>query len=222
MSQPSPDARRVARAVDALTTQVRRIADAVSADRDDEPTTNGRPVVGIDPGTEPSMVVAQWIPEPPGAAEHRARVQEWAAQVTRPAPAPAVDDDAQRTARRASLRVILDRASRGVILRTDEAALLRQHVDAEQRDADTARERLARAERAAEQTKRAYDQRATELEQAQAATDRVRRVLQDVLATFAAGAAAGEPVTYLPPHPVPRQTFERWAAALDGTAQRVT
>src|SRR5690606_14123126 len=50
------------------------------------------------------------------------------------------DEDAQRTTRRQSVRIILDRASRGVILRSDEAALLRQHVDAEQRDADTARQ----------------------------------------------------------------------------------
>ncbi|MBM7088102.1 hypothetical protein JTP67_05950 [Streptomyces sp. S12] len=181
MSQPSPDARHVARAVDALTTQVRRLADAVSADRDDAPTTNGRPVVGVDPGAEPSMVVAQWIPEPPGAAEHRARVQEWAAQVTRPAPAPAADDDAQRTARRTSLRVILDRASRGVILRTDEAALLRQHVEAEQRDADTARRNAELADAVTAETKRLKERRTTTLreraERAEAAIKRVRALL---------------------------------------------
>jgi len=146
----SPDARAVVAAVDRLTTQVARLADGASADRDDAPTTA---------------------------------------------------DDAQRTTRRQSLRIILDRASRGVILRSDEAALLRQHVAAEQRDADTAR---------------------AALEQAQAATGRVSRTLQNVLATFAAGAAPGEPVTYLPPYPVSRETFARWCAALDGTEQPTT
>lgn len=159
MTRLSPDVRAVVAAVDRLTTQVARLADARQTPTDDAPTTNGRPVVGIDPSTEPSMVVAQWIPEPPGAAEHRARVQEWAAQVTRQA--PAADDDAQRTTRRQSLRIILDRASRGVILRSDEAALLRQHVAAEQRDADTARAALSQAQAAIDRVRALADEYAT-------------------------------------------------------------
>lgn len=125
MSQPSPDARHLARAVDALTTQVRRIADTVStpvAIVSDAPTTTAD-------DTQPTL-----------RDQHRATWNtltptEQAARLA----ALDTDDDAQRTARRASLRIILDRASRGVILRTDEAALLRAHVDAEQHEADVAR-----------------------------------------------------------------------------------
>ena len=43
------------------------------------------------------------------------------------------------TARRASLRNLLDRAARGILVSPGEGALLRQHVEAEIREADTAR-----------------------------------------------------------------------------------
>lgn len=48
------------------------------------------------------------------------------------------DEEALRTARRDALAVLLSRAGRGV-LNPDEAQLLRQHVETEMRDADTAR-----------------------------------------------------------------------------------
>src|SRR5690606_30192110 len=158
MSQPSPDARHLARAVDALTTQVRRIADTVStpvAIVSDAPTTTAD-------DASPRRL-HHWFPMSQQEAEEMnesaSLIQQWAAgayvqaraaeedapptlrdqhRATWNALTPAeqaarlaaldTDDtgeDEQRTARRASLRVILDRASRGVILRTDEAALLR-------------------------------------------------------------------------------------------------
>lgn len=88
MSQPTPDGRAVVRALDALTTQVKRIAD------------------------------------------HTARGSL--------ALMPAADEDAQRTTRRASLHNLIVRATQGA-LTTDESAMLWHHVEAEQREADTAR-----------------------------------------------------------------------------------
>ncbi|MFE9935883.1 hypothetical protein [Streptomyces hirsutus] len=88
MTRLSPDVRAVVAAVDRLTTQVERLADARQTPTDDATTTPGRPVVGIDPG----MVVGQWFPEPPGA-KFAARVREWAAHAAR-----AAADDAPTTA----------------------------------------------------------------------------------------------------------------------------
>lgn len=107
MTQPTPDARAVVRALDALTTQVRRVADGLwptDQQRADDAATTGRlPVLGIDPGTNPDMVVTQWMPDPPGAAEHRARVAEWITRGTRdlsvPEQASAADEDPDATCR---------------------------------------------------------------------------------------------------------------------------
>lgn len=187
MTRLTPDTQAVVAAVDRLTTQARRIADALTltydGTPDDSPTTpDDGPrlppmdpvhILGIDPSAEPGMVVAQWVPEPPGAAEHRTRVQEWAAQAAAPESPPAgiptvrrwdgergpgwnwidgdgsgekrgilgtiADEDAQCTARRASLRNLLDRLDRSTVHTWEEGNLLRQHVEAEMRDADTAR-----------------------------------------------------------------------------------
>ncbi|MFH9826747.1 hypothetical protein [Streptomyces bobili] len=79
------------------------------------------------------MRVPQWFPDPPGA-KFAARVHEWAAQAAHPAPA---DEDAERADRRASLRNLINRAAAS--LTPDEDALLRQHVEVEMREADTAR-----------------------------------------------------------------------------------
>ena len=55
-----------------------------------------------------------------------------------PEQAPAADEGAQRADRRASLRNLLARLERGAML-GEEKALLRQHVEAEMREVDTAR-----------------------------------------------------------------------------------
>ncbi|GHA01112.1 hypothetical protein ACFOOM_12395 [Streptomyces echinoruber] len=62
--------------------------------------------------------------------------------------APADDEDAQRTARRTSMRTLLDRAEHRLIdtLGVSGAALLRQHVETEIRDADQARALAAQAQ----------------------------------------------------------------------------
>lgn len=64
---------------------------------------------------------------------------EWAREAGRKQPAaPAAEEDAQRTARRASMVNLLARAERMALSPTD-AGRLREHVETEIRDADTAR-----------------------------------------------------------------------------------
>jgi hypothetical protein len=103
-----------------------------------------------------------------------------------PHPEPA-DEDALRTARRDQLRVLLSRADRGV-LTTAEAAILRQHVEAEMRDVDTARAVAAG-------NKRHVQVMYGELTAAQAAIERVQQACHDL----------------------PHECARRILAALDGT-----
>jgi hypothetical protein len=79
------------------------------------------------------------------------------------------DEEAQRTARRDSLRNRLDRLDRSTVHHYDEAQLLRQHVEAEIREADTARAVAAG-------NKRHVQVMYGELTAAQAAIERVREV----------------------------------------------
>jgi hypothetical protein len=144
-SIPSADAKAVVTAVAGLTTQVRRIADALSTPvveqtdaADDGPTTPATTCSAPGPWGDAH---ACWLP-----AEHDGDHQghdgcTWCGGETNEP--PAADEDAQRTARRDSLRILLgrlDRTTTGTDFFTgDEAGLLRQHVDAEIREADTAR-----------------------------------------------------------------------------------
>jgi len=143
MTQPSPDARAVVRALDALTTQVRRLADGAAT-----------PVVapsGYHPtGVRPEPTTAPDTPSPLAADR-------------------ADDDQKLRWARRESLLVLLTRLQRGRHLTEDEARTLRHHVETEMREADTARE-VARG------NLRHVRILVPELEQAQAAIERVREV----------------------------------------------
>ncbi|PNG17596.1 hypothetical protein [Streptomyces cahuitamycinicus] len=118
MSQTSHDARAVVRALDALTTQVGRIADAVTTtdpERDDAPTTT------------PDDGPCAQHPHAPVIGGHCGGCTIYPADMRQ---APAADEDALRTTRRDSLLVLLSRAQRGV-LSTHEAELLRHHVEAE-------------------------------------------------------------------------------------------
>jgi hypothetical protein len=205
------DLRAVVRAADALTTQVRRIADALEtpvvehvAVADDDATTpattcsarhqgvlgvwreciraahhtedhsdgtgfHWTEAVAVYPVAPAVQKIAQhvpveaytaWTDQAPAAAEPRpARVvkhsgpmseqrfeemRENAEHLTgwideQVAKTRAADEDALRATRRESARIILDRATRGIALRSDESALLRQHFDAETREHDTAR-----------------------------------------------------------------------------------
>ncbi|MFF9124379.1 hypothetical protein ACF09J_13895 [Streptomyces sp. NPDC014889] len=96
-------------------------------------------------------------------------------------PAPAADEDAQRTARRARLHNLLARADRSN-LTPGEVAALRDLMDAEVREADTARAEAQRQERislsAIRAAKELLKRRTTTLreraERAEAAIERVR------------------------------------------------
>lgn len=213
MSPLSPDAKAVVRAVDALTTQVRRLADTLSTPRvidlngtrttrDDDSTTpvacplcpslryftgpadatdhfrTAHPEQQLVDGPWPMLVPPDGTLSTPATeaddapttanddASAACRIMETRTCPTSyagecgdrpcarfesddPAPwtdqAPADDEEALRTARRDQLGLLLSRAGRGV-LTPDEATLLRQHVETEMRDADTARARAEQAE----------------------------------------------------------------------------
>jgi hypothetical protein len=126
VSQPSPDARAVVRALDALTTQVRRIADGQET-----------PVVEHILSADDTTTTARRIPLPgipecgPGCFCRRNDAEQQ--------PPAADEDQALRWARRESLLVLLTRLQRGRTLTEDEAETLRHHVETEIREADTAR-----------------------------------------------------------------------------------
>ncbi|MFB6955492.1 hypothetical protein ACFCYB_00290 [Streptomyces sp. NPDC056309] len=116
-----------------------------------------------------------------------------------------VDEDAQRTARRASIRNLLDRAGRGILIASTEGELLRQQVEAEIRLSDQAtkqcedlraeslrrgKENLAKAERIRELEKQleAY-QGADAYRQAETERDGAYRERARLVALIAGGLA---------------------------------
>lgn len=194
MSQTSHDARAFVRALDALTTQVQRLADTrqtptvrvgdgVSTTADDgraiPPGANAEDCPRCDTDTLPYP----WIcPGHPCAQHPTAPVIGGVCggcTIYPVPPAPAADEDAQRTAndqrtaRRNSIRTLLACLERGSML-TGEKALLRQHVETEIRDADTARAVARSNLRHVQTIVPEIDRLAAELEQAQAAIERVR------------------------------------------------
>lgn len=248
-SIPSPDAKAVVRALEALTTQARRIADALTTPvvtyedgADDAPPTavaedrqpayaavyayirqlgdvmptsridrnaiiwhavnaalDARPVaVGIDPsGSDgvvtapvrkiahpvPAEAYATWTEQQPAApcAQHPHAPTfnglcggciQYPADM-RPA-AAADEEQTLRLLRRESLLVLLTRLQRGRALTEAEVGTLRQHVETEMREAETARSVAAG-------NKRHVQILVPELEQAQAAIERVRAIGEDPL-----------------------------------------
>jgi predicted nucleic acid-binding Zn-ribbon protein len=185
VSQPSPEVRALVRAADAMTTQLRRIADALSTPTaiirdgvttplDDAPTT---PVSLASPCVRCGHA-RNWHDQNGCTVTTGDRTCGCAQFVAHLEPR-GDDEAALRGARRDSLLVLLSRAGRGV-LTTDEAALLRQHVEAEMCDADTARAVAAG-------NKRHVQVMYGELTAAQAAIERVRAVAD----TLADGTEAG-------------------------------
>ena len=187
----SPDGRAVVEAVDRLTTQVKRLADAqstpVAVIRDgvmtplDAPTTTA---VCNEPGPWGD---AHACVRPAGHdGDHEGHDGcGWRDSV------PDGDEGALRTARRDSLLVLLSRAGR-MRLSMDEAALLRQHVETEMRDADTARAVAAGNKRHVQLLYADLQQAQAELEQAQAAINRVRKLASRWAVLRAYGSAATE------------------------------
>ena len=120
---------------------------------------------------------------------------------------PAADEDAQRTARRESLRNLLDRLDRSTVHHYDEAQLLRQHVETDIREADTARAVAAG-------NKRHVQIMYGELTAAQAAIKRVRAECQAI-----AHQVYGQ---HDEDDDGMREAVGRVIAALDGTEQPTT
>lgn len=235
MSQPSHDVRAVVRALDALTTQVRRLADArptpaveQADDTDDAPTTTARRPVSLatpcarcphpynwhTPGNRCTSLVkgspcpcAEFSPCPTpethnwgcGCASDKASTADTGGYPDQPYPADG--EDTLRADRRASIRNLIGRAAAG--LTPDEDALLRQHVEAEIREADQWRAGRNTMKQRGEEIEQDRDRLASELEQAQDSVERARKLCAD---------------------PVHRFTIARAdvLAALDGTEQPTT
>jgi hypothetical protein len=176
----SAETRAVVRAFDGLTTQVRRIADALTTPvvgyevtADDAPTTGVRPdftspLAGRIEVRQPCPYCGdrQMIPTHQ-FDEHIARLHPDVRTGGPGIPVPAADEDAQRTTRHAQLHNVLARLDRDGLLVIGERMLLREHVEAEIREADTMRSVAAG-------NKRHVQVMYAELEQAQAAIERVR------------------------------------------------
>lgn len=224
------DLRAVVRAADALTTQVRRIANALQT-----PVVEYEVAEADAPTTPATTCSAQHhhfdpIRECIRAAQHHGdhidehgfhwsdtvAVYPIASAMVREAPA-ADEDQALRWARRESLLVLLTRLQRGRPVTAIEAATLRQHVETEMREADTARAEAQRQERiglsAVRAAKELLARRTTTLrqraERAEAAIERVRHLAGLI--------EAGAPWTAN--H---QTTATRLRAALDGTEQPTT
>ena len=258
-----PDTTAVLRAAEALTTQVRRIADAMETpvvtyedravddattpvttcsaqchrfdpvreciraahhtgkDHVDEAGFHWSDTVAVYPLADSTVRIAHWHPVSEQAAEER---QELAGMVeafidAQMRMAPAVDEDAQCLAHskgacdgttrdcvfsapgtklRRSLRVLLNRLNNGIPLGADEAQLLTRHVTTLITEANTARSVAAG-------NKRHVQLLVPELEQAQAAIERARKLASRWAVLRAYGSAATE-----------------LRAALDGTEQPTT
>lgn len=184
MSALSNDTKAVVRAAEAMTTQLRRIADALATPTvsiaDGPPTTpddGPRPkpmdpvhILGIEPETlaadmlerfgqleaEAAEVKADQPAEPPEQRRSRmATALLREAEEARRSPA-ADEEQLLRWARRETLLNLITRVQHGRTLTEDEARILREHVETELREAEAARRSTERAEEAA---RRALEQR---------------------------------------------------------------
>lgn len=213
-SIPSPDAKAVVRAAEALTTQVRRIADALSTPvvRYDV-ATDDTPTPGTDDArhaivADNTILIAHWHP---AAEQHAEERQELAGMVgefidAQMRMAQVSDEETERTARRESIGILISRAGRGVITGS-ESELLRQWVETELREADTARE-VARG------NLRHVREIVPELEKAQAAIERARAECKAI-----AHEVYGQ---HDEDDDGKREAVGRVIAALDGTEQPTT
>ncbi|MGW0012447.1 hypothetical protein ACWDVX_22225 [Streptomyces tendae] len=231
MSAPNRDVRAVVEAVDRLTTQVKRLADAQSTPvaiiRDgvttplDAPTTAddgprcvcGDPIERWTGPGDPGWIHSPGLDTPcldarpklpPMDPVHILGIDPSTPEGVALQRAPADAEDALRTARRDSIRNLLNRIDRYVAWTPAETELLRQHVETELRDADTARavaagnkrhvqlmhEEVQAAEERARKAERAANLLADShrrAEQAQAALERVRAVVAGIAHPTSAG-----------------------------------
>lgn len=201
MTAMSRDALAIVAAVDRVSAQLGRLAEALT-------TPVVRPEVATDDApTTPDDGARVHCPDCPDApalqlhhiADHIVRHHTGEHQD------PAADEEqVQRWARREPLLVLLTRLQRGRTLTEGEAAALRQQVETEMRDADTARA-------VASGNKRHVQVMYGELTEAQAAIERVRAVVTGKAQPTAAGISDHDIGQY--------DMAVAVLAALDGTEQ---
>lgn len=242
--QPDPNAESLVAAVDRLTTQARRIADALTLTYDGTPD---------DSPTTPDDGPCAQHPGAPVIGGMCGACTQYPADMR---PALASDEDqAQRWARREPLLVLLTRIQRGRPLTEDEATLLRQHIEAEMRDADTAREKTVdlaetykaerrRGDALAEERNEAWAEREqlrdllrSENQRANAAIDREHTaeqaaeeaqrerdqqaaVLAEVLRHFTPALVNGQYAFFQAQEPVSVEEFQRWRSVVQHDVER--
>lgn len=201
--------RAVVKAVDRLTTQVGRIADALTTAVDVQPTTpdDEAPPEHRGGNAEDCPACADTNPPYPFICPH---------------PAPADEEQTLRWARRESLLVLFTRLQRGRTLAEDEARTLREHVEHEMREADTARSVAAgnkrhvqlmhaeveRANAVTAETKKLLERRTTTLRQRAEIAETELRTLRTGLR-----AAGGDPTTIQNLWAQIRMRNRQWAEA---------
>ncbi|MFD6294542.1 hypothetical protein ACFWFU_07025 [Streptomyces sp. NPDC060235] len=181
-SMPTPDARAVVRVLDALLTQVKRIADHTASgsfalapppvvDTDDAPTAPvvGHAVIGI--AAAPCTCAGT------GFGDGTCALHGSDTPCIDARPAPSADEQAYRWARREPLLDLLTRLQRGRTPTADEARTLRQLVETEMSEADTARAELTRSENARDHLRRRAETAEKELERADAVTGETKRLM---------------------------------------------
>lgn len=133
--------------------------------------------------TDSTVKVAHWHPVAEQLTEERQELTSMVgafvdAQVQH---ARAADEEQSlRLLRRESLLVLLTRLQRGRTLSEEEAGTLRHHVETEIREADTAREVARSNRRHVQHLAGEIDRLTAEVEQAQAAIERVRNYLAEL------------------------------------------
>ncbi|MDX3455075.1 hypothetical protein PV396_24560 [Streptomyces sp. ME02-8801-2C] len=217
MSSPlGPDADVLVRICEQLTTQVRRIADALT------PPAPAAPDAGTcnAPGPWGDAHTCRLTAGHDG--DHQAHDDcVWHNRHT--TQAPATDEDTNRTNRRASLGALLARAERCALSPTD-AARLGKDVDAEIREADTARATAAGNRRHVqvmyaelEQTRVDCQAQAELRADMQRDRDQHAAVLTEVLGQFLShGAGATRTLTVA----VAPSTYKRWRSVVAPTVER--
>jgi hypothetical protein len=238
MSQPTVDAKAVVRAVEGLTTQVRRVADALTTpvvETADAPTTCDASTLGAfdrhlgpcvlrrghdgpvhrGPEGETWATVVAAVGDGPrcvscGSAEVRYRnyLEQpfcWPC-ANGEQQAPAADEDTQPAPN--MLRVLADRAARGV-LTPDEGLALRRRVEQVINGRETWKAK-------AEEIERDRDRADTIRAEVQRDRDQHAAVLADVLSRFTNAPGVGHQCLTN----VPDKVFEHWRSVVAPTAER--
>ncbi|MFI8531768.1 hypothetical protein ACIGMX_16200 [Streptomyces aquilus] len=211
--------RAVLRAAEDLTTQVRRIADAMSMPgvehvlaADEVPTTTGDGCTSACHGVTGIRGLLEHV-----GIDTSDRDITVAGRVAEPAQA-ADEEQTLRLLRRESLLVLLTRLQRGRSLSETEADALRQHVETEIREANTARYEAEYYQQLSGEQGQALSRADQIRAEAQRDRDQHAAVLKEVLAAF---------VRETPGYRIPRRsaevdvvTLDKWRSVVAPTVER--